>query len=131
METGTKVPYLNGGLFEPEYDVDAVNRKLHFKGGLFEELLDFFNQYNFTIDENDDSDAEVGVDPEMLGRIFEQLIEDNEKDMQGTIYTPFEVVRFMCRHSLLLHLSQSSASNRTVRTARRSRLSSSTETSLR
>lgn len=106
METGTKVPYLNGGLFEPEYDVDAVNRKLHFKGGLFEELLDFFNQYNFTIDENDDSDAEVGVDPEMLGRIFEQLIEDNEKDMQGTIYTPFEVVRFMCRHSLLLHLSR-------------------------
>lgn len=106
METGTKVPYLNGGLFEPAYDVDAVNRKLHFKGGLFEELLDFFNQYNFTIDENDDSDAEVGVDPEMLGRIFEQLIEDNEKDMQGTIYTPFEVVRFMCRHSLLLHLSR-------------------------
>ena len=106
METGTKVPYLNGGLFEPAYDVDEVNRKLHFKGGLFEELLDFFNQYNFTIDENDDSDAEVGVDPEMLGRIFEQLIEDNEKDMQGTIYTPFEVVRFMCRHSLLLHLSR-------------------------
>ena len=106
METGTKVPYLNGGLFEPAYDVDAVNRKLHFKGGLFEELLDFFNQYNFTIDENDDSDAEVGVDPEMLGRIFEQLIEDNEKDMQGTIYTPFEVVRFMCRHSILLHLSR-------------------------
>lgn len=106
METGTKVPYLNGGLFEPAYDVDAVNRKLHFKGGLFEELLDFFNQYNFTIDENDDTEAEVGVDPEMLGRIFEQLIEDNEKDMQGTIYTPFEVVRFMCRHSLLLHLSR-------------------------
>lgn len=106
METGTKLPYLNGGLFEPEYDLDAVNRKLHFKGGLFEDLLDFFNQYNFTIDENDDSDAEVGVDPEMLGRIFEQLIEDNEKDMQGTIYTPFEVVRFMCRHSLLLHLSR-------------------------
>ena len=106
METGTMVPYLNGGLFEPEYDVDTINRNLHFKGGLFEELLDFFNQYNFTIDENDDSDAEVGVDPEMLGRIFEQLIEDNEKDMQGTIYTPFEVVRFMCRHSLLLHLSR-------------------------
>jgi len=104
METGTKVPYLNGGLFEPAYDVDEVNRKLRFKGGLFEDLLDFFNQYNFTIDENDDSEAEVGVDPEMLGRIFEQLIEDNEKDMQGTIYTPFEVVRFMCRHSLLLHL---------------------------
>lgn len=102
--TKTKVPFLNGGLFDPDYDVDACDRKLKLPGSLFDRIFTFFNEYNFTIDENDENDAEIGVDPEMLGRIFEQLIEDNEKDMQGTIYTPFQVVRFMCRNALILYV---------------------------
>lgn len=102
--TGTKIPYLNGGLFEPDYDVEEVNRKLTLPGGLFEELLQFFSRYNFTVDEHDEGDAEIGVDPEMLGRIFERLIEDNEKDKNGTIYTPYAVVEFMCRNALHLRL---------------------------
>lgn len=102
--TGSKVPYLNGGLFEADYDIEGVNRKIRLSGGLFEELLKFFDQYNFTVDEHDEGDEEIGVDPEMLGRIFERLIEDNEKDMNGTIYTPYAVVEFMCRNSLHLHL---------------------------
>ncbi|AEF86014.1 DNA modification methylase [Treponema primitia ZAS-2] len=101
--TGTKIPFLNGGLFENDYPLDT-NRALSFPANLFKELLEFLSSYNFTIDENDPGDADIGVDPDMLGRIFEQLIEDNEKDMNGTIYTPFEVVRFMCRESLVLHL---------------------------
>ena len=55
------------------------------------------SQYNFTIDENDPNDAEVGVDPEMLGRIFENLLEDN-KD-KGAFYTPKEIVQYMCREA--------------------------------
>ena len=64
--------------------------------------MDFFSQYNFTIDENDPNDAEVGVDPEMLGKIFENLLEDN-KD-KGAFYTPKEIVRYMCQESLIAYL---------------------------
>ena len=97
---GFKVPYLNGGLFELDPE-DSTTFPLP---ALFMDkiLNDFFSAYNFTIDENDPSDAEVGVDPEMLGRVFENLLEDN-KD-KGTFYTPKEIVQFMCRESLIAYL---------------------------
>ena len=56
----------------------------------------------FPIDENDPNDAEIGVDPEMLGKIFENLLEDN-KD-KGAFYTPKEIVRYMCQESLIAYL---------------------------
>ena len=65
-------------------------------------MFQFFSEYNFTIDENDPNDAEVGVDPEMLGKIFENLLEDN-KD-KGAFYTPKEIVRYMCKESLIAYL---------------------------
>ena len=96
---GIKIPYLNGGLFELEAtDIP----KSVFPADYFADLFDFFNQYNFTIDENDPNDAEVGIDPEMLGRIFENLLEDN-KD-KGAFYTPKEIVQYMCRESLIAYL---------------------------
>ena len=94
-----RVPYLNGGLFEPDA-ADAVDFPLPAK--YMKSMLDFFASYNFTIDENDPDDAEVGVDPEMLGRIFENLLEDN-KD-KGAFYTPKEIVSYMCRESLIAYL---------------------------
>mgnify|MGYP003177920482 FL=1 len=94
-----KVPYLNGGLFERDA-LDEIATK--FPSEYFENLLEFLHQYNFTIDENDPDDAQVGVDPEMLGRIFENLLEDN-KD-KGAYYTPKEIVRYMCRQSLVAYL---------------------------
>ena len=94
-----KVPYLNGGLFEHD-DYDKTNFPLPAK--YMKSLLDFFASYNFTIDENDPDDAEIGVDPEMLGRIFENLLEDN-KD-KGAFYTPKEIVQYMCRESLIAYL---------------------------
>ena len=94
-----RVPYLNGGLFERE-DTDDTLFPLPAK--YMESLLAFFASYNFTIDENDPDDAEVGVDPEMLGRIFENLLEDN-KD-KGAFYTPKEIVSYMCRESLIAYL---------------------------
>ena len=94
-----KIPYLNGGLFQQEKidEVDSV-----FPAVMFQSLFDFFDSYNFTIDENDPNDAEVGVDPEMLGKIFENLLEDN-KD-KGAFYTPKEIVRYMCQESLTAYL---------------------------
>ena len=94
-----KVPYLNGGLFERDA-TDETEFPLPAK--YMQSLLDFFASYNFTIDENDPDDAEVGVDPEMLGRIFENLLEDN-KD-KGAFYTPKEIVSYMCRESLIAYL---------------------------
>ena len=94
-----KVPYLNGGLFERDAS-DETNFPLPAK--YMQQILDFFSSYNFTIDENDPDDAEVGVDPEMLGRIFENLLEDN-KD-KGAFYTPKEIVTYMCRESLIAYL---------------------------
>ena len=94
-----RTPYLNGGLFERDAS-DESNFPLPAK--YMQQLLDFYSSYNFTIDENDPDDAEVGVDPEMLGRIFENLLEDN-KD-KGAFYTPKEIVTYMCRESLIAYL---------------------------
>lgn len=120
------LPFLNSGLFERDDD-DKVRTKFpaiffsnpngveNYAGKESDRipgrdydweqvpgLLNFFEQYNFTIDENDPNDAEVGVDPEMLGRIFENLLEDN-KD-KGAFYTPKEIVQYMCRESLIAYL---------------------------
>ena len=95
------VPYLNGGLFEK----DELDKKtVVFPEDIFSDLFDFFSQYNFTIDENDPNDSEVGIDPEMLGKIFENLLEDN-KD-KGAFYTPKEIVQYMCRESLIAYLCE-------------------------
>ena len=94
-----KIPYLNGGLFDKD-SVDELD--IDFPYTYFKELMEFFSQYNFTIDENDPDDSEVGIDPEMLGHIFENLLEDN-KD-KGAFYTPKEIVQYMCRQSVIQYL---------------------------
>ncbi len=95
-----KIPYLNGGLFEPEKNKATL--KIDFPADYFKELLEFFEQYNFTIDENSPDDHEVGIDPEMLGHIFENLLEDNRD--KGAFYTPKEIVQYMCKESLIQYL---------------------------
>ncbi len=94
-----KIPYLNGGLFDKD-KIDELN--IDFPYSYFKDLMDFFAMYNFTIDENDPDDSEVGIDPEMLGHIFENLLEDN-KD-KGAFYTPKEIVQYMCRQSVIQYL---------------------------
>ena len=94
------LPYLNGGLFEE----DAIDRlKITLPAYLFKDLFQYLASYNFTVDENDPDDAEIGVDPEMLGKIFESLLEDNKA--KGAFYTPKEIVRYMCKESLIAYLS--------------------------
>lgn len=100
LDDWKELPYLNGGLFERDA-VDEQNITL--PASLFEDLFTFMASYNFTVDENDPDDAEVGVDPEMLGKIFESLLEDNKA--KGAFYTPKEIVRYMCKESLIAYLS--------------------------
>lgn len=95
-----KVPYLNGGLFEMG-EIDDT--KFALPSRFIKKLLDFFASYNFTIDENAPDDVEIGVDPEMLSRIFENLLEDNKE--KGAYYTPKEIVHYMCRESLISYLT--------------------------
>lgn len=93
-----KIPYLNGGLFED----DEPKGILTFPKRLFENLFEFFNQYNFTIYEDSPEEHTIAVDPEMLGHIFENLLEDN-KD-KGAFYTPAEIVHYMCQESITEYL---------------------------
>ncbi|MCK9452946.1 MAG: Eco57I restriction-modification methylase domain-containing protein [Bacteroidales bacterium] len=97
---GSRVPYLNGGLFDADKPEETKN--IDFPEKFFFDLLDFFEQYNFTIDENSPDDHEVGIDPEMLGHIFENLLEENRE--KGAFYTPKEVVQYMCKESLIEYL---------------------------
>ena len=100
LEQWKGLPYLNGGLFERD-SMDTAKLKL--PASLFERLFEFMASYNFTVDENDPDDADIGVDPEMLGKIFESLLEDNKA--KGAFYTPKEIVRYMCKESLIAYLN--------------------------
>ena len=96
------VPFLNGGLFEDDF---PNGKLIDFPIDYFTDLFDFFDQYNFTIDENSPEDHEVGIDPEMLGHIFENLLDDNRD--KGTYYTPKEVVHYMSQQSIIQYLKNS------------------------
>ena len=104
-----KIPYLNGGLFEQD-EIEPLF--ITFPPSFFESLFDFFSSYNFTIDENDPEEHEIGIDPEMLGHIFENLLEDN-KD-KGAYYTPKEVVKHMTQECLIEYLLSNINSSGTV-----------------
>ncbi len=91
------VPYLNGGLFEKDADDD--NPKIRITdAGLDAVINDLFERFNFTITESTPLDVEVAVDPEMLGKIFEELVTGRHES--GSYYTPKPIVSFMCREAL-------------------------------
>jgi len=111
-----RIPFLNGGLFEPlggynwsKIDVHLPNR-LFTNSDPFDEgvtgtgVLDVFDRYNFTVNEAEPLEKEVAIDPEMLGKVFENLIEDNRRRGLGAYYTPREIVHYMCQESLINYL---------------------------
>jgi len=92
-----QVPYLNGGLFEE--DEDDRNAGIVVPDECIEAILDdLFSRFNFTVTESTPLDIEVAVDPEMLGKIFEELVTGRHET--GSYYTPKPVVSFMCREAL-------------------------------
>ena len=107
-----RIPFLNGGLFTPlkSHDWQRCGITLPddlFSSGEIDEgkgVLDVLDRYNFTIAEDEPAEREVAVDPEMLGKIFENLIAENERKKGGAFYTPRDIVHFMCRESLRQHL---------------------------
>jgi len=97
-----KIPFLNGGLFEKDY-----NDFIYIPNKTIEKILNFLNSYNFTISEELPLEVEVAVNPEMLGRIFESMLPEYERGKRGTFYTPRPIVHYMCRESLKEYLCSS------------------------
>jgi len=109
-----RIPFLNGGLFEAQYDWQNANISIptdlfrndekNKSGDIGTGILDVFDRYNFTIKEDEPLDKEVAVDPEMLGKVFENMLEIKERKSKGAFYTPREIVHYMCQESLIHYL---------------------------
>jgi len=97
-----RIPYLNGGLFTPVYDWDKS--KISIENKYFHDIFDVFDTFNFTVFESDPIEKEVAVDPEMLGKVFENLLEVRDRKSKGAFYTPREIVHYMCQESLINYL---------------------------
>lgn len=111
-----KVPFLNGGLFTPHlhdfFDPEPLGMSKHINtlkipGEWITELFEIFETYNFTIDENTSMDVELAIEPEMLGRIFENLLAEinpetgeTARKATGSYYTPRPIVDYMVDESL-------------------------------
>ncbi len=113
-----KIPFLNGGLFDPMNNYDWVKTDILIANELFSNkhktkegdtgdgIIDVFDRYNFTVKEDEPLEKEVAIDPEMLGKVFENLLEVKDRKSKGTYYTPREIVHYMCRQSLISYLTQ-------------------------
>ncbi|WP_353684050.1 TaqI-like C-terminal specificity domain-containing protein [Thermodesulfovibrio sp. 3907-1M] len=132
-----KIPFLNGGLFDPINDFDWENVDLLLPNELFSNsnrtkegdigdgILDVFDRYNFTVNEEEPLEKEVALDPELLGKIYEKLnairpdnfdeyvkvLKSGKKGEEtkfnkeyGVYYTPREIVHYMCQESLISYL---------------------------
>lgn len=120
----SSIPFLNGGLFE------CLDRGRNYSDGFSREpknqtripnrlffdpdkgLIPLLQQYNFTVEENSPGDEEVALDPELLGKVFENLLgaynpETNvaARNATGSFYTPREIVNYMVDESLIAHLT--------------------------
>jgi type I restriction-modification system DNA methylase subunit len=112
----TSTPYLNGGLFEEKIDDLVQNQKLKFPKNYFDDFFAFLDSYNFTTDESTSQFQQVAIDPEMLGRIFENLLAEmtdesgeQARKAKGAFYTPREIVDYMCRETLKKYLASAVA----------------------
>lgn len=114
------IPFLNGGLFTPHDDdyydlsdpgVSKYLNTLKVPDKWLQDLLGIFETYNFTIDENTPVDVELSIEPEMLGRIFENLLAEinpetgeTARKATGSYYTPRPIVEYMVDESLKQYL---------------------------
>ena len=135
----SEVPFLNGGLFEcldktryrdgveQCYNFDGFSRAdARFADGRYKHravvpnilffepekgLLSILSRYNFTIEENSPEEQQVALDPELLGKVFENLLgaynpetKETARNQSGSFYTPREIVNYMVDESLIAYL---------------------------
>ena len=141
IDTFAEIPFLNGGLFEcldktryidgveQCYNFDGFSRNdARFADGRFKHravvpnilffepergLLSILGRYNFTIEENSPEEQQVALDPELLGKVFENLLgaynpetQETARNQSGSFYTPREIVNFMVDESLMAYLGK-------------------------
>lgn len=110
-----RIPFLSGGLFEPIDGYDWEHNDFAIPNEIFSNrqsdnprtgdgILDVFDRYNFTMSEDEPLEREVAIDPEMLGKVFENLLEVKDRKAKGAFYTPREIVHYMCQESLINYL---------------------------
>ena len=129
-----KIPFLNGGLFEPIGSYDWVHTDINLSNEIFSNrndnyegngVLDIFDLFNFTVKEDEPLEKEVAIDPELLGKAYEKfnaIRPDNYEEYKKTLksgskgeenkfnkkfgiyYTPREIVHYMCQESLINYL---------------------------
>ena len=115
-EIKCRVPYVGGSLFEYYDDYDWEKESLKISNSTFSNnnktgILDIFDLYNFTVDEREEMDIEISIDPEMLGNVFENLLDEYIRGNRGTYYTPRDVVEYICKSTLRDFLSNSLNNN--------------------
>ena len=110
-----RIPFLNGGLFEQLDNYEWENNNFNIPNSIFSNIdekgvrdadgiLDIFDRYNFTMNEDEPMEREVAIDPEMLGKVFENLLDIKDRKSKGAFYTPREIVHYMCQETLINHL---------------------------
>lgn len=110
-----RVPFLNGGLFEQLDNYEWENNNFNIPNSIFSNtnekgkrdadgILDIFDRYNFTMNEDEPMEREVAIDPEMLGKVFENLLDVKDRKSKGAFYTPREIVHYMCQETLINYL---------------------------
>ena len=109
-----RIPFLNGGLFEQLDNYEWENNNFNIPNDIFSNveekgrnadgILDIFDRYNFTMNEDEPMEREVAIDPEMLGKVFENLLDVKDRKSKGAFYTPREIVHYMCQETLINHL---------------------------
>ena len=111
-----RIPFLSGGLFEPIDGYDWKHNDFAIANEVFSNaaekgtrdadgILDIFDRYNFTMSEDEPMEREVAIDPEMLGKVFENLLEVKDRKSKGAFYTPREIVHYMCQESIINYLT--------------------------
>lgn len=110
-----RVPFLNGGLFEQMDNYDWQHSNFCIPNEMFSNkaekgedadgILDTFGRYNFTMAEDEPMEREVAIDPEMLGKVFENLLDVKDRKSKGAFYTPRAIVHYMCQESLVNYLT--------------------------
>lgn len=96
-----------------EWYGDKKKKKVSARG-----IIDILKRYNFTVEENTPFDQEVSLDPELLGKVFENLLASYNPETQttarkqtGSFYTPREIVQYMVDESLVAHLKRTAGDN--------------------
>ena len=105
-DTLQSAPWLNGGLFQRNKLDEGFDPKVNDE--LWRRIMGFFDSYNFTIAESTPWDQEVAVDPAMIGKVYESLVNVSEVDERGEagiFYTPRTEIDLMCRLALVDYLA--------------------------